>query len=262
MKKNNKSVNVPEKSMDSMPENSEEIREIPEIKERVRKEKKTKLLETEEKKIEKNTAKTGVLPWKEFITAAIIILVVYAVATAFCFFMKKPLEKQEYAEKERICRKIFSDGSAFEEAAMDGDVYKKLEEAGYPDNEVESVIYVKDEREVVLGKVYYVISGNGYGGNISIALGIMENGMICGVEMTDSTEMEGFDSVEEERDYLEQFLYKKAAAFHFEEAGAISQYTIFSSKENIDVEKAVINAVNAGIMADGYLNGKGADNGE
>lgn len=248
----------------------DEIPEIPEIVERVRQEKKPKLLEktvkpkSVEKKakpvksasVEKTEKTSGIL--KDALVLFAITMVAGLLLGGVYEITKKPIEEQENQAKQKAYQTVFSDGASFLEMDLDYEAGEKyLAEEGYTSNEIQSVIEVKNDTGNTLGKIYNIVSKEGYGGDIVVSLGIMDNGVICGMELLEINETAGLGMEAKNRNFLDQFLYEKASPFTYSTTGATHHYEIDAVSGATITTNAVVSAVNAGVLLDSYYASKG-----
>lgn len=225
----------------------DEIPDIPEIRERFREEKKPVLLERKKKKSVQG------------LVLLAVILIACGILAGVNGLLANSIERQKYEKKQKVYREIFSEGASFENMELDngaGENY--LKESGYTGNEIDSIVCIKNKSDMVIGKIYNVLGKDGYGGSIMVSLGIMNSGVICGAEIMEISEMEGFSSIDEQESFMEQFLYKKAETFTYLKNGTASN-GILSVSEKEETEAVLVKTVNAAILLDSYYTGEGAE---
>ena len=97
-----------------------------------------------------------------------------------------------------------------------------------------------DSSDNQIGYVMSVTSKRGFGGNITLSLGVTNEGEIKGLEFLELNETQGFGSKAAEPEFKDQFLGKSEETYNLgDQVNAISGATITS--------KAVTSAINAGI---------------
>lgn len=112
---------------------------------------------------------------------------------------------------------------------------------------VNEILEAKDASEAVIGNVILLLSKDGYGGNITIAVGIDLEGNIKGVEVTEHSETSGLGSKITEEEFKSQYKDKNVDAFVVTKTGASSDNEIDTVSGATISSDAMTNAVNAAI---------------
>lgn len=112
---------------------------------------------------------------------------------------------------------------------------------------VNEILVALDESEAVIGNVISVDSKDGYGGNITLAVGIDLDGAINGVEITAHSETSGLGSKITEDVFKSQYADKNVDSFVVTKTGASAENEIDTVSGATISADAVTNAVNAAI---------------
>lgn len=183
---------------------------------------------------------------KNMLREALVLFVITLVSGLLLGFVyeitKKPIEKQEKKAMEKACTTVFPTATSFttKEYAPSGEIKLKLEE-----NKVtlDKVMEAKNQAQELLGYVAEVTSKEGYGGNITLYVGITKDGIINGVSILKISETQGLGMKAEEvlvpqfaNKDVKEFVYTKTGSTKPEEIDAISGATVTT--------KAVTKAVN------------------
>lgn len=157
---------------------------------------------------------------------------------------KEPIAASELAAKNAAYRKVFSEGKTFEEEEV---LAKKLETVSFSGAEITEVLSAKDENGSTIGYVMSLIAKEGYGGDISFAIGVKPDGVMTGLSVLSHSETAGLGANCTKEEFQTQFIglegpkiqYSKTGKSSGNEFDAISGATITS--------KALTVAVNAGL---------------
>lgn len=141
------------------------------------------------------------------------------------FAQAKGFEEIEYVPGEELAQELMTDGVTI------GTVYEALDDAG-----------------TGLGYVLETTSGEGYGGNITLYVGITNEGLLNGVSILSISETPGLGMRAEEV-LVPQFAGKQATDFTYTKTGSQSDSEIDAISGATITTKAVTNAVNGAIIA-------------
>ena len=159
---------------------------------------------------------------------------------------KVPIEKANYNIQQNAYRTVFPDAASFED--MDGFDSAKATEAaaaaGYADDTIENCVVAVDASGAELGYVISVTDPNSYGGDVTLSIGVTDDGTLNGYSITTINDTAGLGMKAKEDSFSSQFAGKqvevtKTGATSDNQIDAISGATITSS--------AVTSAVNAGL---------------
>lgn len=157
---------------------------------------------------------------------------------------KEPIAASELAAKNAAYQKVFSEGKNFEEEEA---LTKKLETVSFQGAEISEVLAAKDDEGNTLGYVMSLVAKEGYGGDISFAIGVKTDGIMTGLSVLSHSETAGLGANCTKEEFQMQFAglagpeiqYSKTGKNNKNEFDAISGATITS--------KALTVAVNAGL---------------
>lgn len=157
---------------------------------------------------------------------------------------KEPIAASELAAKNAAYQKVFSEGKTFEEEEA---LSKKLETVSFQGAEITEVLAAKDGEGNTLGYVMSLVAKEGYGGDISFAIGVKNDGIMTGLSVLSHSETAGLGANCTKEEFQTQFAglvgpeiqYSKTGKNNKNEFDAISGATITS--------KALTVAVNAGL---------------
>ena len=154
---------------------------------------------------------------------------------------KAPIEKANYNIQQNAYRTVFPDADAFND--MDGFDSEKATEAaaaaGYADDTIENCVVAVDASGAELGYVISVTDPNSYGGDVTLSIGVTDDGTLNGYSITTINDTAGLGMKAKEDSFSSQFAVTKTGATSDNQIDAISGATITSS--------AVTSAVNAGL---------------
>lgn len=160
---------------------------------------------------------------------------------------KEPIAVAKENAKQEAYSVVLADADTFEDYEVDADeAAKVVAEAGYTDD-ITEVAVAKDASGEEIGYVISVTSHDGYGGDIALSVGILNDGTVKGIEMLTIAETAGLGMKADEAEFKDQFKDKQVETFTVTKSGeegddkidAISGATITSS--------AVTNAVDSAL---------------
>lgn len=184
--------------------------------------------------------------------ALVIITLVAAVCLSFVHELTADtIEAAKAAERTASYREVFPEAADF-----------KAIEQSFGKNPVDGVeigeaLYAVDAEDNIIGCVISSTSANGYGGNITLSVGVDTQWVITGMKVTSMSESPGFGSHCQDEDFQEQFkgisgevVYVKSGKTQPNEIDMISGATFTTS--------AVTDAVNGALIcSDGLFGGDG-----
>lgn len=178
------------------------------------------------------------------LVAGLALAVVYEVT-------KEPIAKAEEQAALNAYYAVFPEADRFEETELKG----LTTGSGVT---VEKAVLAK-KSGTLLGYALTVTSPNGYGGNITIAMGVMPEGSLAGISVISQSETAGLGAKCKDDKFTSQFSgmmgdrvdYTKSEPTAENHIQAISGATITTS--------AIVDAVNAGLayVRDAFLDGEG-----
>ena len=191
---------------------------------------------------------------KENLRAIVTLTVITLVAGILLGFIyeltKEPIAAQELLQKQEAYRQVFAQADSFEDYAdFDEEAASKLlSDAGFAYDSISEVSVAYDASGEVLGYVFTVISMEGYGGEIDVAMGITKEGVLNGIEILSIGETAGLGMKADTPEFKEQFKDKQVSQFSYTKSGASQEYEIDALSGATITTNAMTNAVNAGLI--------------
>lgn len=185
------------------------------------------------------------------LVAGLLLGIVYNVT-------KNPIAAQNAKQKQAAYKTVFTNADKFEEVKLDQkDVAAVLKKNNLGQNTISEVVKAVDKSGKQLGYVFSVTNPEGYGGDISLSVGIRNDGTVNGYETLSIGETAGLGMKAKEPEFKSNFKNKKADRFEVVKDGsgknddskvdAISGATITS--------RAVTSAVNSCVAYSKSLKG-------
>lgn len=173
---------------------------------------------------------------------------------------KEPIKKQEELTKQKAYEEVLPEAKSFEEVTIEGNKGVDIPaEAGYSAQEVTGVAKGLDASGSVMGYVYTVVTSEGYGGDITLTMGVMNDGTVTGIEMLSISETAGLGMKAAEDEFKSQYAGKKVEKFEYTKTGAVSEEQIDAISGATITTNAVTNGVNAGLA---YFKAEGGTDNE
>lgn len=169
---------------------------------------------------------------------------------------KEPIKIMEEKTKTDAYKKVFETAASFETSEIDTESLDQVIAA----SNIESVscdgaVKACDEAGNTLGYVINVTSHGGYGGDISLSVGIADSGEVLGVEILSISETAGLGMKAKEDSFKNQFKNKTVSMFSYTKAEPTADFEIQALSGATITTKAVTNAVNAAICVFGEIGG-------
>ena len=159
---------------------------------------------------------------------------------------KDPIAKAEADAKQEACQTVFPEADTFEEVEVDSDAAAKAVESMGTNATVDEV-YVAKMGGDEAGYVITTTDKDGYGGNIQISVGIMNDGTMNGISILSIGETAGLGMRAGEV-LVPQFAGKQVEKFSYTKTGAASDDQIDAISGATITTNAVVNGVNAGLL--------------
>lgn len=163
----------------------------------------------------------------------------------------KPIAAANEAATQAAYKNVFADAASFTEETIDEAVLATVQQT-YPDDTVRAVVAAKDDSDATLGYVITVTSSAGYGGNITLSIGVQNDGTLNGYSITEISETAGLGMKASEDKFKNQF---NSYAFESDEDFIEVNKVDPSAKCQIEsisgatiTSKAVTYSVDAGLM--------------
>ena len=191
------------------------------------------------KKILKNTAILTAIT----LVAGVLLGLVYEIT-------KAPIAAAHEAAKQTAYKVVLEDAASFETyEKFDADAAAALlKESGLEGCDVFEVAVAKDESGENMGSVVTVVSHEGYGGDIKISVGILNDGTVKGIEMLSIGETAGLGMKATEPAFKDQFKDKNVPAFAYTKSGETGDDKIDALSGATITTNAVTNAVNSALV--------------
>ncbi|MBQ7562900.1 MAG: RnfABCDGE type electron transport complex subunit G [Lachnospiraceae bacterium] len=200
---------------------------------------------------------------KENLKAIITLTVITVVAGVLLGFIyeltKEPIAAQELLQKQEAYRQVFADAASFEDyPEFDKEEAETLlQGAGLSYDSISEASQALDASGNVLGYVFTVISMEGYGGEIDVAMGVRNDGVLNGIEILSIGETAGLGMKADTDEFKGQFKDKQVSQFSYTKSGATQEYEIDALSGATITTNAMTNAVNAGLIYFDTITGGG-----
>ena len=190
------------------------------------------------------------------LTNTIVILIVTFVAVAGLAVVyqvtKEPIAQAEANAKAAVYAAVFAKADSFTEVenveALIENSQAAIENAELGDCSVNEVLIAESKSGEALGYVIAATSPNGYGGDIQIAVGISNDGVITGFNVISNNETAGLGSKCTNSDFTSQFEGKNAEMLKYTKTGATADDEIDAISGATRTTNAVTQAVNKAIV--------------
>ncbi|WP_167957762.1 RnfABCDGE type electron transport complex subunit G [Anaerosporobacter faecicola] len=170
---------------------------------------------------------------------------------------KDPIKKKEQEAKQKAYQTVFADAVSFKESdavksALDQSqaLLKENKQSNgedYSGVTIDEALEAYDQSDALVGYVMNVTTANGYGGNITISMGIKIDGTVTGMEILSINETAGLGMKATEGKFKDQFKDKNVDQFAYTKTKATNENEIDALSGATITTKAVTSAVNAGV---------------
>ena len=179
-----------------------------------------------------------------------VITLISGVSLGFFYQLTKaPIEKVKMEEKSKAYKAVFADAKECkindEETAMIEAVNTELVGQNFGNVKITEVADALDESGNNIGYVIASTSSDGYGGDVSISVGITKDNIINGIEFLAIAETPGLGMRATEDEFKTQFNGKKGAVLSVTKSGNAGEAEINAISGATITSRAVTNAVNA-----------------
>ena len=189
-----------------------------------------------------------------FMKDAVILCAITLVAGA-CLggvyeMTKAPIDAANLAAKEAAYRTVFPDAASFDAGDLADKIPAANEEIaglGYGKVTVDEAVAAADASGAAAGYVVTATSNDGFGGAITVSVGIQSDGTVNGIEFLTLAETAGLGMNAQKPEWKGQFAGKKADVFSVTKDGASSDDQINAISGATITSKAVTGAVNAAV---------------
>lgn len=162
---------------------------------------------------------------------------------------KDPIAVAQENAKQNAYRAVLAEAENFVEFDdFDADEAKAVvTEAGYTDDITEVVVAV-DASGDAIGYVVSVTSHDGYGGDIALSVGILNDGTVKGIETLSIAETAGLGMKATEPAFKDQFKDKQVEKFTYTKSGEEGDDKIDALSGATITTNAVTNAVDSALV--------------
>ncbi len=180
---------------------------------------------------------------------ALITMVAGVALGAVYKITKNPIARQEELTKQKAYKAVFADASKFEEDEnidIEGSA-AVLKQGGISSSTIDGAVKALDASGNVIGYVFNITDGNGYGGDISFSMGVTLDGTTTGVSLLTINETAGLGMKAKTTNWLDQFQGKQVESFESVKDGASADNEIDGISGASVTSKAIVTGVNAGL---------------
>ena len=156
---------------------------------------------------------------KDCIKLVTITVIAGAALGAVYGITKEPIAAQEAKTQMEAYAAVFPDAAEFEEvadftpeAAAEALASGENPIEGHEDDEISSVVEAVDASGEVMGYIFNVTTAEGYGGDISLTVGIQADGTVNGYSILTINETAGLGMNAQEAEWADQFAGKNVEA--------------------------------------------------
>ncbi len=169
---------------------------------------------------------------------------------------KNPIAEKALESKLNAYRAVFPAAADFKETGSDiAAAQDVLNASGFTEEHIDECLMAVDNSGSPLGYVLTVTTSEGYGGDITVSMGVTSSGVLNGIEILSISETAGLGMKADTVDFKGQFKDKNVSQFNYTKSGASAEYEIDAISGATITTNAMVNAVNAGLIYAGSLSG-------
>ena len=178
-----------------------------------------------------------------------IITVVAGAGLGYVYdITKEPIAVMEENTRQAAYRSVLPEAASFSDPVdVSSDQADVIATAGITGTQIDQAVKALDNSGETIGYVINATSHEGYGGDITIAVGIDREGTVKGVEILDISETAGLGMKAKESKFRDQFKGKNVKTFTYTKTGATQDFEIDAISGATITTKAVTNAVNSAL---------------
>lgn len=185
-----------------------------------------------------------------------IILFVITLISGLCLgavyeVTKEPIKQAQIAANKAAYREVFPDAADFQAEDALTEAAKSSAEAladkGFGNVLVDDALKAVDASGQTMGYVVNSTSKDGYGGNVSISVGIQSDGTVLGIAFLSLSETAGLGMNAQNPEFKDQFQGKNAESLTVTKSGSAGDAEIDAMSGATITSNAVTNAVNAAL---------------
>lgn len=165
---------------------------------------------------------------------------------------KDPIANQKAIAKAKACQAVFAEAAEFETVdftAMNG--------VTFDGGEISEVLSAKASDGTELGYVITTTSHNGYGGDVTMLVGIQNDGTVNGISFTTLNETAGLGMKAKDASFRKQYIGINADKVEYTKNGKTKDNEIDAISSATVTTSAVTDGVNGSITAFKALGGAG-----
>jgi len=188
-----------------------------------------------------------------------VILTIITLVAGLCLgyvyeITKNPIAEQNEKAKTEAYQAVFEEAEQFEQviAEENADLQKYPNANGYTQQTIDEVMEAKDSNGETVGYALTITDAEGYGGDITFAMGVGLDGTTNGISILSISETAGLGMKADTDEFKSQFKDKKVEKFEYTKTGAKSDNEIDALSGATITTNAVTNGVNAGLCAVAY----------
>lgn len=155
---------------------------------------------------------------------------------------KEPIAAQEAKAKMEAQKQVFEDASAFDAIEVDTDLAASTALNGVT---IDETYDAKDASGAHVGYIIQATSPNGYGGNITLMVGVTAEGTCNGYSLLTINETAGLGMNAKKAEFADQYAGKTVDAFEVTKTGASAENQIDAISGATITSRAVTEAVNS-----------------
>lgn len=193
---------------------------------------------------------------RDALVLCVITLISGLLVAFFYELTKTPIAENEQKAKIKAYQSIYAQAEVFDsEPELPGSVSAQelgtaaIEAAGadYGNVTVDEITEALDGSGDFVGYIVSVTTGDGYGGDISISVGVNADGQVVGVEILSISETAGLGMKAKEASFRDQYAGKSVSAFTVTKNEPVSEEEIAALSGATITSRAMTNAVNAAL---------------
>lgn len=191
-----------------------------------------------------------------FVLFAITLVAGLAIGAVYEFTEESRNAKQEEAKND-ACKIVMSGADTFEDISYDRqEAEEYVVSCGIASGvfSVDSISAGKDSNGDTIGYAVTVTDSEGYGGDIQVVVGILNDGTVSGVSILSISETAGLGMKANDDSFLGQFAGKAVEKFSYTKSGAQADDEIDAISGATITTNAMTNGVNAAIYTFNYIN--------
>lgn len=194
--------------------------------------------------------------WKDAIILTAITLISGLLLGGVYELTKEPIAQQQIEKNAQAYRAVCPDAESFKNDAELTELVENsaeiLAESSIDMGNVvvDEALYGYHASGELAGLIVKSTSKDGYGGNVSVVVGLRtdESGIrVTGIDYLEINETAGLGMRATESEFMDQFKNKTVDAFEVVKTGAVEEYQIDALSGATRTSSAVANAVNAAI---------------